>query len=43
VNDTTHIDQSARRSRAVVHGGIACLAGQVADDAASADMSARGV
>jgi enamine deaminase RidA (YjgF/YER057c/UK114 family) len=32
MNDITRIDQNARRSRAVVHGGVVYLAGQVADD-----------
>lgn len=32
MNDIIRIDQNARRSRAVVYGGIAYLAGQVADD-----------
>lgn len=32
MSDITRIDQNARRSRAVVHGGMVFLAGQVADD-----------
>jgi enamine deaminase RidA (YjgF/YER057c/UK114 family) len=33
MNDIVRIDQSARRSRAVAHGGLVFLAGQVASDA----------
>jgi enamine deaminase RidA (YjgF/YER057c/UK114 family) len=32
MNDIIHIDQNTRRSRAVVHNGLAYLAGQVPDD-----------
>ena len=32
MTDITRIDQNARRSRAVVHGGVVYLAGQVAED-----------
>lgn len=32
MTDITRIDQNARRSRAVVHRGVAYLAGHVADD-----------
>jgi enamine deaminase RidA (YjgF/YER057c/UK114 family) len=32
MNDITRIDQSARRSRALVHNGIVYTAGQVPDD-----------
>ena len=32
MSDISRIDQNARRSRAVVHGGLVFLAGQVADD-----------
>ena len=32
MNDIVRIDQNARRSRAVVGGGLVFLAGQVADD-----------
>jgi enamine deaminase RidA (YjgF/YER057c/UK114 family) len=35
MNDIARIDQNARRSRAVVHGGVVYLAGMVADDAAA--------
>jgi enamine deaminase RidA (YjgF/YER057c/UK114 family) len=31
-NDIQRLDQSARRSRAVIHRGVVYLAGQVADD-----------
>lgn len=33
-NDIVRLDQNHRRSRAVVHGGVVYLAGQVADDKA---------
>jgi enamine deaminase RidA (YjgF/YER057c/UK114 family) len=36
MKEITRIDQSDRRSRAVVYGGIAYLAGQVADDKTAA-------
>jgi enamine deaminase RidA (YjgF/YER057c/UK114 family) len=32
MNDIMRIDQNARRSRAIVHGGLVYLAGQVPDD-----------
>jgi enamine deaminase RidA (YjgF/YER057c/UK114 family) len=32
MNDIVRIDQNARRSRALVHGGLVYLAGQVPDD-----------
>ncbi|MCK9506855.1 MAG: RidA family protein [Pigmentiphaga sp.] len=32
MNDITRIDQSARRSRALIHDGIVYLSGQVPDD-----------
>lgn len=32
MSDIVRIDQNARRSRALVHGGLVYLAGQVADD-----------
>lgn len=32
MTDIRRIDQNQRRSRAVVHGGLVCLAGQVAND-----------
>jgi enamine deaminase RidA (YjgF/YER057c/UK114 family) len=32
MNDIVRIDQNARRSRAIVHGGLVYLAGQVPDD-----------
>ena len=32
MTEISRIDQNARRSRAVVHGGVVYLAGQVADD-----------
>jgi enamine deaminase RidA (YjgF/YER057c/UK114 family) len=32
MSEISRIDQNARRSRAVVHGGVVYLAGQVADD-----------
>jgi enamine deaminase RidA (YjgF/YER057c/UK114 family) len=35
-NDIARMDQSARRSRIVVHNGIVYLAGQVADDKSAA-------
>jgi enamine deaminase RidA (YjgF/YER057c/UK114 family) len=36
MTEISRIDQNARRSRAVVHGGVVFLAGQVADDKAAA-------
>jgi enamine deaminase RidA (YjgF/YER057c/UK114 family) len=36
MTDITRIDQNARRSRAVVHGGVVYLAGQVAEDKTAA-------
>jgi enamine deaminase RidA (YjgF/YER057c/UK114 family) len=39
-DDILHIDQNARRSRAVVHNGLVYTAGQVADDM-SADITGQ--
>ncbi|MFC3123702.1 RidA family protein [Pseudoroseomonas globiformis] len=40
MSDITYLDQNARRSRAVVHGGTVYLAGQTADDR-SADIAGQ--
>ena len=36
MSEISRFDQNARRSRAVVHGGLVFLAGQVADDKSAA-------
>ena len=43
MSDITRIDQGPRMSQAVVHGGIAYLAGQVAAEGASVTDQTKGV